>query len=121
MNFLLAIGKGDYSDAIIQTKGFGETAVYGLGIVLNGMLIIFAVLGLIWACLSIFKMVFHDLPAKNSEPNEQPVKLPVEVKETVAEVTTSDDEIIAVIAAAIAAAESESGGAKFRVVSFRRK
>ena len=32
-----------------------------------------------------------------------------------------DEEIIAVIAAAIAAAESECLGAKFRVVSFKRK
>ena len=35
--------------------------------------------------------------------------------------TSNDDEVIAVIAAAIAAAESECTGAKFRVVSFRRK
>ena len=37
------------------------------------------------------------------------------------EVTTNDDEeIIAVIAAAIAAAEADSNGLKFKVVSFRR-
>ena len=36
------------------------------------------------------------------------------------DVTTGDDEIIAVIAAAIAAAEADSNGLKFKVVSFRR-
>ena len=38
------------------------------------------------------------------------------------DVTTGDDEIIAVIAAAIAMAENDCGGNKtFRVVSFKRK
>ena len=121
MNFLLAIEKSDHADSIINTKGFGETAIFGLETVLTGMITIFAVLGLIWACLTIFKIVFHDLPAKREAEPKEIVKIPVaDVEETV-EVESSDDEIIAVIAAAIAAAESESGGAKFRVVSFRRK
>lgn len=99
----------------------GETLLFGGQIVLIGMVTIFAVLGLIWACLTIFKIVFHDLPNKKSQ-SAVPVER-IEEETPKAEVYTADDnEIIAVIAAAIAAAESESPAcAKFRVVSFRRR
>ena len=106
MNFLLAVD--------------GETLVFGAQVVLIGMVTVFAVLGILFACLTIFKFVFHDLHNKEKAkivPDESPrefVATPVVQK-------TDDDEIIAVIAAAIAAAESEMPGLKFRVVSFRRK
>ena len=119
MNFLLEIDKSQYGDKIVNTVGFGESALFGLKILLIGMVTIFTVLCLIWLCLSVFKVVF----ARSSEKSSKPAKV-VEVANVPAApvVTTSDDEIIAVIAAAIAAAESESvNGAKFRVVSFRRK
>ena len=120
MNFLLAVEKGDYSDAIINTKGLVETLLFGGKMLLIGMLTVFAVLFLIWLALSLFKIVFHDLQAKKKT---QPVKQVVEAEPepTVLQKTTNDEEIIAVIAAAIAAAESENSGVKFRVVSFNRK
>ena len=98
----------------------GETLVFGAEVVLVGIGVVFAVLGLIWACLTIFKIVFYDLPSKRAAST---VKQAVSQSEEFTPVVTdnNDDEIVAVIAAAIAAAESESVGAKFRVVSFRRK
>ncbi|MBQ9070247.1 MAG: OadG family protein [Clostridia bacterium] len=121
MNFLLGIDKSQYGDAIIETEGVGETFLFGGQIVLIGMVTIFAVLGLIWACLTVFKLVFHDIPAKRKENAVSNDNVGVTAAEPVV-YTANDDEIVAVIAAAIAAAESESGSAaKFRVVSFRRK
>ena len=116
MNFLLNadINNTKLADAPSEILGLGGQ------IVLIGMLTVFSVLGLLWACLTVFKLVFHDIPAKRA----QKVVAEKEVVESFVapEPTVSDDEeIVAVIAAAIAAAESESGGlAKFRVVSFRR-
>ena len=97
---------------------FLEALEFGGQTVLIGMLAIFAVLGLIWALLTVFKMVFTNFKEKE--------KAPKEIQEPVQAVTpthaTSENEIVAVIAAAIAMAESESGdGLKFRVVSFRKK
>ena len=101
-------------------SNLGETLALGGEVVLVGMLSIFAVLGLIWACLLIFKIVFYDMKQGGG-------KVLVESKKSEAEVVvpvsrpTEDTEIIAVLAAAIAAAESDCAGLKFRVVSYRRK
>ena len=86
---------------------------------LLGMATIFTVLIIIWISLIVLKFFLHDVPmAKEAEKkNSQPAPV---VSAPVVN-TASDDEIVAVIAAAIAAAESESSGLKFRVVSFRRK
>ena len=119
MNFLLDIGKNEYADKIIETKGLAETLGFGGQMFLLGIMTVFAVLSIICICLYVFKFVFTE--KKDSK---------VSKVETVAEeaVVTADesssynnDEIIAVIAAAIATAEEECQGAKFRVVSFRRK
>ena len=85
---------------------------------LIGMLTVFAVLGVIFLCLLIFKYAFANLEGKTSKV-EKKVEAPV----APAPVPVSNDaEIVAVIAAAIAMAEAESGDdTKFRVVSFRRK
>ncbi len=116
MNFLLdaELNNLKLSDAPSEILGLGGQ------VVLIGMLTVFAVLGLLWACLAVFKIVFHDIPAKKSA-KAVAEKAPVESFTAPEYTETNDDEIVAVIAAAIAAAESESGGAvKFKVVSFRR-
>ena len=100
-------------------SGLGSTIAFGGEVVLVGMLTVFSVLGIIWLCLTIFRVVFYDLPNKRSTDSVAEVKA-APVVAAVEQVETDDDEIIAVIAAAIAAAESESNGLKFRVVSFRR-
>lgn len=117
MNFLL---NADLNKLTISEAPADILSIGGQ-VVLIGMLTVFSVLGLLWACLTVFKIVFHDLPEKKSGK----VVIKKEVVEAVTApvpVQSNDDEIVAVIAAAIAAAESESNGAvKFRVVSFRRR
>ena len=98
-----------------------DTLAFGAQIVLIGMLTVFAVLGTIWACLTVFKIVFHDLPEKKKEKITIAERVEENTVETV-DYAADDNEIIAVIAAAIAAAENDSpAGSKFRVVSFRRR
>ena len=105
---------------VIPTEklGFSEALGFGAEMIGIGMLAVFAVLGIIWAALTVFKYVF----SKNTS-SKKPAKPVVQEPVTSAPVRTSqNDEIVAVIAAAIAMAESEcDDGTKFRVVSFRRK
>ena len=125
MNFLNEITEGMYGEKLMQlmkdgTISFGDIVLFGGKMVLIGMCTVFVVLILIWGCLSLFKAFFHD--TKN--PTNKKESVAAEVAPAPVPVTNysqSDDEIVAVIAAAIAAAESENVGAKFRVVSFRRK
>ncbi len=117
MNFLLEI---DNTLGIFdEGADLGKILTNGLQIVLIGIVTVFAVLGLLWAFLTVFKMVFYD-----ASRNKSSVQI---IDNTAAEnvdstelIDSSDEEIVAVIAAAVAAAESESNGIKFRVVSFRR-
>ena len=109
MNFLLKVDSA-YSDNLLL----------GGKVVLIGVATVFSILAILWAFLTLFKVVFHDMPAKKATQ----VAAPTPVQEAIAEPVvydTDDEEIVAVIAAAIAMAESESNGAKFTVVSFRRK
>lgn len=109
MNFLLEVT--DYTKPV---ESFVDRLRFGGSMLLLGMAIVFAVLVIIWGSLSIFKLYFSKYEAKPKEVVEPPVTpAPVAV--------TDDGEIVAVIAAAIAAAEAESDGTKFRVVSFKRK
>ena len=121
MNNLLSITSEQYGEKIIETAGFTETLGFGAMMVLIGTCTVFAVLIIIWACLSGFKLIFHDLASlksKDHKVNDNPVTV---VPNTSVSSAPSDDEIVAVIAAAIAMSESETSGIKFRVVSFKRK
>jgi len=115
MNFLLEVT--DYTKPI---ENAGDMFSFGLQMLLIGMATVFSVLIIIWFALVAFKFFFHDLPARRAaESKEVAVSAPAPV--SAAPVPVADGEIVAVIAAAIAMAESEGNGAKFRVVSFRRK
>ena len=120
MNFLLAITENDYgTENLLKNFSFGDVLGFGVQMLLIGIATVFSVLCIIWLCLVLFKLVFHDLPSR-----KKATKTKAEVTETI-EVspvaTNNDSEIVAVIAAAIAMAESESSDTKFRVVSFKRK
>ena len=104
MNALLAIEIG-------SAEYFSNIGL-GVEVVLIGIITVFAVLSIILGILTIFNLVFNK-QKKQSKPAPAPAPAPVVTK-------NNDDEIIAVIAAAIAAAESECGGKKFTVVSFKR-
>lgn len=124
MNTLLAITPDMYSKVIIDPNVAGplETLGFGAMILGIGMLAIFAVLCLLWGALVLFKIAFYDVPAKKKAVNVEPASAPAPVIIPAAPVVANEDEeLIAVLAAAIAMAESECLGAKFRVVSFKRK
>ena len=120
MNFLLGITANDYgTENLLKQFSLGDVISFGGQMLLIGMATVFAVLCIIWLCLTLFKIVFHDLPERKKA--NKTVAETENAVESETNVSGSDDEIVAVIAAAIAMAESESSGAKFNVVSFRRK
>ena len=124
MNILLAITPDMYSKVIIDSEVAGpmETLAFGAMILGIGLLAVFSVLCLLWGALALFKVAFYDLPAKKKTAAEAPeVPAPVAPVVATAPTVSEDEELITVFAAAIAMAESESVGAKFRVVSFKRK
>ena len=104
MNALLAIEIG-------SAEYFANLGI-GIEVFLIGIITVFAVLSIILGILTVFNLVFNK-QKKEPQPTAAPAPAPVVTK-------NNDDEIIAVIAAAIAAAESECGGMKFTVVSFKR-
>lgn len=99
-------------------EGVGNILSYGGQMMLIGMLTVFSALTIIWIALTVFKYIFEKSNKKEvaARPSEK-----TDVTPSVGVQSVEDAELVAVIAAAIAAAESESNGAKFRVVSFRRK
>ena len=106
--------------ADFEISQLGDALLYGGTMLLIGMATIFAVLCLLWGCLTVFKIVFHDIPEKKA--NHTAVKEVAPAPAPVASAPVAEEgEIVAVIAAAIAMAESESSGLKFKVVSFKRK
>ena len=79
---------------------------------LNSMFFPVQSIGFLLAGIGIVAMLSHKQNEKGTKLNSAAPVVPV---------VQNDNEIVAVIAAAIAAAEAESDGTKFRVVSFRRK
>lgn len=112
---------------------FSSTRIeYAVKVTLQGMLMVFAVLALLWGVVAIFKVFLHDIPekraakkaamaaavAKVAEPQQTAEVLPVAEQD--------EGELVAAITAAIAAMlESEEYAGEFasgfRVVSFKRK
>ena len=115
MNFLL-----EFSNEQFAQKNIPLSDIFSSGamVVLTGMLTVFGVLCTLWLTLIGFKFFFYDLK-QNRDKTKEIKDEPTPVQQ--ANATSDNDELIAVIAAAIAMAESEVSGAKFRVVSFRRK
>ncbi len=113
-------GIEDYTQKIVDFANFEPSQlmsalIFGGAVLLIGIMTVFAVLIVLWICLTVFKLCFAAKKSKKSAKSD--VQSEISSTRTVSD----DSEIIAVIAAAIAAAESESDGIKFKVVSFRRK
>ena len=120
-DFLLANVK---PEAQIPLDSLWEKFTVGGGVFLRGICTVFAVLAIIWLFLSIVRYFVYDLPNKRkaeAESKPQAKAAPQAAPAAPAPAAVADDgELVAVIAAAIAAATAESGGGKFRVVSFHR-
>lgn len=99
-----------------SAENYSKNLSEGLLVFLIGIATVFSVLALILAILSLFNVFFGKSSPKKEKASQAPA-----VATPASYAVSSDAEIVAVIAAAIAAAESECTGAKFRVVSFKRK
>lgn len=124
----LPMNLGDDNNPLDISKRV-EIALQGT---VTGMLMVFAVLGLLAIILTLSKVIFYDIPNKKKEEKKAPAA-PAPVAATAPEApvapvvneATDDGELAAVITAAIAAM-IESGDYKnefvggFRVVSFKR-
>ena len=123
MNFNFMIG----ALAAAEIPSFAERLAEGFEVFVLGLFMVFAVLALLWGVLSVFKVVFYDIPEKRKKAKASNTKTETEpvssVTATPAPVTVQDDgAIVAAITAALseyfAASGQYSGG--FRVVSFRK-
>ena len=123
-SFLLTIPEEDL--AMNAMPAFSAEAFkYALEMTLLGMGMIFAVLGILWGVLALFKLIFAR-PKKEKKtvdtPKEEPA--PVVTVAPAAPTAADDSELIAVLTAAIYAYESEQNPevpvGNFRVVSYRR-
>ena len=105
---------------------------YALEMTLLGMGMIFAVLGILWGVLALFKVIFAR-PKKENKAAEVKSAEPAPVVESAPAPTTApapvaeatdDGELIAILTAAIIAYEAEQNPdapiGNFRVVSYRR-
>ena len=105
-----------------EVMELGERVSYALNLLIQGMIIVFAVLAILWLVLAIFRFLFSRSEEKAEKRETGDAELPADAQIPAA--AAPDDEVLAVITAAVAAAlEAEdnpaySGG--FRVVSFRR-
>ena len=103
-----------------------EAWLYALEMTLLGMGMIFAVLGVLWGVLAIFKLVFARPQKKSKEEVAQKQEQTVAATTEPAPVVSANDdaELVAILTAAIVAYESENNPnaapANFRVVSYRR-
>lgn len=107
------------NDVNVKEKidGVFEIISYGSQMLLIGMATIFAVLIAIFLFIKLLQFILSGSSTEKTAKTKAPVTADTPI---IAE-NHQNDEIVAVIAAAIAMAESESGGLKFRVVSFRKK
>lgn len=133
------------ADSMNNGMTIQEKVTMSLEMLADGLGTVFLVLILLWGLLSLFRLVFYDIPNKRkkdahapSEPQDTPDDTPVaeassESYDEVAYEAQYEDEtqLVAVITAAVAAymdTENEANGivaddinTSFRVVSFKRK
>ncbi len=109
-----------------------ERIKYAVLVSVQGMVMIFLVLSILWGVVALMKVFLHDIPAKKAAKQAALAKAvevaaaPVEESAVIAASEEDEGEIVAAITAAIAAmlqseeykGQFESG---FRVVSFTRK
>lgn len=115
---MTALTAGVSMDSVMNNgMSLGERLSYGLRMTAVGMLIVFAVLGVIYLIMLLSGLIFGSVGKKKPKP-EPPVEAPAE--------EGLDPALVAVLTAAVAAVLAEEARASgteapaFRVVSFRR-
>ena len=123
-NEILRLGELAAENDVAFAPFSGEAWKYSLEMTLLGMGMIFAVLGVLWAVLLLFKVVFARTKKEDKKVEAPKVVETPKVESAPAPAATDDTELIALLTAAIVAYESENGNdvdpSSFRVVSFRR-
>ena len=103
---------------------------YAITVTVQGMLMIFAVLALLWGVVAVFKVFLHDIPEKRKAKKAALASAVAQVAQPEPEIVPEPDEdegeIVAAITAAIAAVlqseeYADEFASGFRVVSFQRK
>ncbi len=99
-----------------------NAAKTGFGVLILGMVIVFAVLAIIFAALMIMRKALNKKPAPKATAQEKPaaVEKPAVAEETAEAPAEDEGAIIAAIIAAISAHTGKSAS-DFRVVSFKRR
>lgn len=110
----------------LGTAFSGARWAYAGKMMLLGMVMVFAVLGLLWAVLTVFKLVMVGKTPKEAKPEEPKSVAPTVTSASVpVPKALSDEELVAILTAAVAAYRASEGmdavdAGAFRVVSFRR-
>ena len=115
-------------NALLDTAAMplNERLLYGLQVLVIGIVTVFVVLALLWGAMALFKIFFYNIPNKKNNGANAAVNkvenIPVAADIPLAAPAASDDtQLIAVITAAIAAYNASAGNKlPFRVVSYRR-
>ncbi len=121
MKFLTFFADADISSVFGNGLSLGEKGALSLKMILMGMGTVFAVLFIIWAVLTVFRLVMDGI--KKPKKEKAPVDVAVPARE--GDDATDDGVLIAVITAAVAAYREKEAGSSgrtvpFRVVSFNR-
>lgn len=106
-------------DEVKNAAPLSERIMMGIETTLLGMGVVFLALIVLWAVLSVFRLVFYKPDGKAAESVPAPAEITPAVAQAEAVSTANDEEIVAVITAAIAAMTGKPE-TSFRVVSFRR-
>lgn len=104
-------------------ESLGQRVTTGLGNLVLGMLVVFAVLTVLWLILEIVGKIFAKSDAKATAKKAAEVKSAPVAEPVVPEEEDNDEELVAAITAAITLClEAENGGEApaFKVVSFRK-
>ena len=100
-----------------------ERMVEALGVVVRGMLTVFAVLCMVWLALVLIRLLLSGASSDGKKKEEAPAApAPAPAPVSAAPAQTDDALLVAIITAAIAARREGEGASDtgFRVVSFNR-
>ncbi len=132
IGLLASVGNAaNIEDVMNNGMTLGERLTYGLQMTGIGLLTIFAVLGIIYLTMLLFRLAFYDIPNRRKQSGKaEAASAPAPVTAAPAPAAPTapaqDDAIIAVLTAAVAAILADEAAANgtaplpFRVVSFRR-